>query len=184
MYQTNPDDYDQTNKIFRLVLNPNATSLSEMFKDKTYVYRANIYLEEDSRVTDLSYMFDGCHQFKRCGGYVKSPVTTTAGMFRGCASYSESSSPSYTVSLPDTILDMSSMFYNNYYLTACPSCINSNCTKNVTKMVNMFGHCYNFKTSSRLEGLDVSSCTNFNSMLAYGTSASNKPSFGTVNLSK
>lgn len=184
VYQTNPDDYDQGNKIFRLILNRSATSLSGMFKDKTYVYRANIYLEEDSRVTDLSYMFDGCHQFERCGGYVKSPVTTTAGMFRGCASYSESNSPSFTVSLPDTILDMSSMFYNNYYLTSCPSCISSGCTKNVTNMANMFGRCWNFKTSSRLEGLDVSSCTNFNSMFAYGSSASNKPSFGTVNLSK
>lgn len=112
-----------------------------MFKDKTYVYRANIYLEEDSRVTDLSYMFDGCHQFERCGGYVKSPVTTTAGMFRGCASYSEADSPSFTVSLPDTILDMSGMFYNIYYLTACPSCINSGCTKNVTNMAKMFGSC-------------------------------------------
>ncbi len=115
---------------------------------------------DTSKVTDMSWMFDGCESLTELdlSGFDTGKVTNMGGMFWGCSSLVELDVSGFDTNRVTTMI---SMFGGCSSLTELD--LSGFATGKVTYMVRMFGGCSSL-TKLDLSGFDTSRVTNMNDM--------------------
>ena len=120
-------------------------------------------LLDTNKVTDISYMFDGCTNLTTIPLLNTSNVTDMTQMFSGCTNLT-------TIPLLNTnsVTDTGNMFSNCTNLQTIPLLD----TSSVTNMISMFYHCTNLQT---IPLLNTSSVTNMSYMFSNCTNLQTIP---------
>lgn len=108
---------------------------------------------DTSKVTDMSYMFNGCSEMLYISQFDTSNVTNMNNMFQSCSSLT--TIPHFDISKVTT---MQSMLYGCSKLTSVPHFD----TSKVTNMGSIFQNCSSLKSVPLLDCSSISSGSNIN----------------------
>ena len=154
--------------------------MSHMFAYCENYYDANLGLEylDTSNVTNMAYMFAGCHikSLTLPSNFDTTNVTNMQGMFR----YFDGTSLNISILNTSNVTNMNSMFEHCEVLTSL-SFTNFNTAK-VTNMGYMFNACYKL-TTLNLSKFNLSKVTNMNYMFQNCTALTSITMTGARNVS-
>ena len=144
-----------------LYANPNSAGFFSNFSSLTEIENLNLF--NTSKVTDMSFMFNGCTNLSNLNlgeTFSTDKVTTMKAMFQNCSALSSLNLNNFGTS---KVTDVSFMFKNCSSLTSLD--LSSFDTNNVTNMLAMFYNCSSL-TSVDLSNFDTSRVTDMNRMFS------------------
>ena len=167
-----------------MIINGEKMGISDYYQNINFEENITIQLSMNNKITDLSYMFNGCSSLSSINissNWNTKNITNMKWMFFGCNSLE---------SLPDisnwdisNVTDIQFMFAGCKSLKNLPDISKWN-TKNILNMSGLFSECSSLKSLPDISKWDISNVNNINKIFSSCTFLASLPDISKWNTSK
>ena len=167
-----------------MIINGEKMGISDYYQNINFEENISIQLTMNNKITDLSYMFNGCSSLASINiisNWNTKNITNMKWMFFGCNSLE---------SLPDisnwdisNVTDIQFMFAGCKSLKNLPDISKWN-TKNILNMSGLFSECSSLKSLPDISKWDISNVNNINKIFSSCTFLTSLPDISKWNTSK